>query len=114
LDNRNFKTVSFWNISFKDSGTPSYFKKVVSEILQQRRKTGPTGRQDLMHLMLTANEDSTETHRSRNNWPVSDLSFRGLRNFDQYFGLHHLPAGPEPECTEQIKRGDQGSSQEKP
>ena len=40
--------------------TPSYFEKVASEILRQRRKTGPTGRQDLMHLMLTANEDSTE------------------------------------------------------
>ena len=44
---------------------------------------------------------------------MSDLSFRGLRNFDQYFGLYHPPAGPEPECTGQIKRGDQGSSQEK-
>ena len=46
--------------------TPSYFKKVASEILQQRRKTGPTGRQlDLMHLMLTANEDSAEKGSSK-------------------------------------------------
>ena len=45
--------------------TPRYFEKVASEILQQRRKTGPTGRQDLMHLMLTANEDSTEKGLSK-------------------------------------------------
>ena len=39
---------------------PGYFEKVASDILQHRRKTGPTGRQDLMHLMLTANEESNE------------------------------------------------------
>lgn len=37
-----------------------YFDKVASEIVQKRRKTGPTGRQDLMDLMLTAHEESTE------------------------------------------------------
>ena len=72
MDNGHFKTASFWNISFEDSGTNhahsklSNFKKLASEILQQRRKTGPTGRQlDLMHLMLTANEDSTEKGSSK-------------------------------------------------
>ena len=45
--------------------TPRYFEKVASEILQQRRKCGPTGRQDLMHLMLTTNEDSTEKGLSK-------------------------------------------------
>jgi len=37
-----------------------YFDKVASAIVQQRRKTGLTGRQDLMELMLTAHEESTE------------------------------------------------------
>ena len=37
-----------------------YFDKVASDIVQQRRKTGLTGRQDLMDLMLTAHEESTE------------------------------------------------------
>ena len=72
MDNGHFKTASFWNISFEDSGTNhahsklSNFKKLASEILQQRRKTGPTGRRlDLMHLMLTANEDSAEKGSSK-------------------------------------------------
>ena len=71
LDKGHFKTASFWNISFEDSGTNHAhsklnFKKVASEILQQRIKTGPTGRQlDLMHLMLTANEDSAEKGSSK-------------------------------------------------
>ena len=37
-----------------------YFDKVASDIVQQRRKTGLTGRQDLVDLMLTAHEESTE------------------------------------------------------
>jgi len=71
LDNGHFKTASFCNISFDDSGTNHAhsklnFKKIASEILQQRSKTGPTGRQlDLMQLMLKANEDSAEKGSSK-------------------------------------------------
>ena len=40
--------------------SPSYFEKCASEILDPLE-----GRHDLMHLMLTANEDSTEKRLSK-------------------------------------------------
>ena len=85
--------------------SPSYFEKYASEILDILDGDSERGFNW---------KGIIQTHRWRNNWPVSDLSFRGLRNFEQYFGLYHLPTGREPECTGQIKTGDQGSSQEKP
>ena len=41
-------------------GRRGYFEKVASDIVQKRKKSGITGRQDLLHLMLTAHEDMTE------------------------------------------------------
>lgn len=41
-------------------GRQGYFDKVASDIIQQRRQSGITGRQDLLNLMLTAHEDTTE------------------------------------------------------
>ena len=41
-------------------GRSGYFDKVASDIIQKRRQSGITGRQDLLDLMLTAHEDKTE------------------------------------------------------
>ena len=41
-------------------GKRGYFEKVASDIISERRQNGITGREDLLHLMLTANEDMTE------------------------------------------------------
>ena len=41
-------------------GKAGYFEKIASDIINKRRQSGITGRQDLIHLMLTANEGMTE------------------------------------------------------
>ena len=41
-------------------GKEGYFEKVASDIINKRRQSGITGREDLVHLMLTANEGMTE------------------------------------------------------
>ena len=41
-------------------GKEGYFEKVASDIINKRRQSGITGRQDLLHLMLTENEGMTE------------------------------------------------------
>ncbi|XP_078377062.1 cytochrome P450 3A24-like [Oculina patagonica] len=38
---------------------PLYLKAVAEEILKKRRQQGFTGRKDLLHLMMTANEETT-------------------------------------------------------
>ena len=38
---------------------PTYFQTVVEEIIKTRRQQGLTGRKDLLHLMMTANEETT-------------------------------------------------------
>ena len=41
-------------------GKQGYFEKVALDIVSKRRQSGIKGRQDLLHLMLTANEGMTE------------------------------------------------------
>lgn len=42
-----------------------FFDKIAAEIVEKRRKSGPTARQDLVELMLTAHEDSTQKGASK-------------------------------------------------
>ncbi|XP_068708816.1 cytochrome P450 3A9-like [Montipora foliosa] len=44
----------------KVSGRMSFFDQIAADIVQQRRKSGPTQRQDLMDLMLIAHEESVQ------------------------------------------------------
>ena len=99
--------------------TPRYFEKVASEILQQRRKTGPTGRQDLMHLMLTANEDSTEKGLSK----LTDeeiigqcqiFLFAGYETSSNTLAYITYQLALNQNVQDKLKRGYQGSSLEKP
>lgn len=46
-------------------GNQSYFLKIAKQIIKSRRQQGPTGRKDLLQLMMNANDETTEEQASR-------------------------------------------------
>ena len=46
-------------MSYLSGNKPLYFQGVAKEIIKSRRQQGLTGRKDLLHLMMVANEETT-------------------------------------------------------
>ena len=46
-------------------GNQVYFPAIAKQIIKSRRQQGPTGRKDLLHLMMNANVETTEEQASR-------------------------------------------------
>ena len=46
-------------------GNQKYFPEIAKQIIKSRRQQGPTGRKDLLQLMMNANDETTEEQVSR-------------------------------------------------
>ena len=46
-------------------GNQEYFPEIAKQIIKSRRQQGPTGRKDLLQLMMNANDETTEEQASR-------------------------------------------------
>ena len=65
LDRLPFGYLLFKLISSLYGNEPTYLGDVVREIIKTRRQQGLTGRKDLLHLMMVANEETTVEGASR-------------------------------------------------
>ena len=55
-----FGSLLLRRMAFLRGTKPGYFQGVANEIIKTRRQQGLTGRKDLLHLMMIANDETTE------------------------------------------------------